>query len=184
MRRLRSRNAHGHSPEPVYKKSAVRQSRHISFVRACAIVLCEAARSTCAWPSTCTWTCHDSNFMWKVKGKMPNAQDISWIEQRASTLTVGTPQCGHTVLGMKIHMLVLRLQRHLFIYVHMLLAYCSYCSYVLLLLAPPTPALLFSSPSLTGFLLQRHQPRLGQHLSASTLSPSMQHSAVKLKAHT
>ena len=37
--------------------------------------------------------------MRKFTGKMPNASDTTSIEHRALTLTVRTPQCGHTVWG-------------------------------------------------------------------------------------
>ena len=57
------------------------------------IVLCGPAQSTC------TWACHQSNFVWKFTGKMPDASDTTSIEHRASTVTVRTPQCGHTVWG-------------------------------------------------------------------------------------
>ena len=57
------------------------------------IVLCEPAQSKC------TWTFHKSHFVWKFIWKMPNAPDTTSIEHRALTLTVRTPQCGHTVWG-------------------------------------------------------------------------------------
>ena len=37
--------------------------------------------------------------MRKFTGKMPNASNTTSIEHRALTLTVRTPQCGHTVWG-------------------------------------------------------------------------------------
>ena len=55
------------------------------------IVLCEPARSKC------TWTCHKRHFGRKFTGKMPDASDTTSVEHRALTVTVRTPQCGHTV---------------------------------------------------------------------------------------
>ena len=46
-----------------------------------------------------TWTFHKSHFVWKCTGKMPDAYENTSIKHRASTLTVRTPQCGHTVWG-------------------------------------------------------------------------------------
>ena len=51
--------------------------------------------------SKCTWTCHKRHFVRKFTGKMPDASDATSIEHRALTLTVRTPQCGHTVWGKK-----------------------------------------------------------------------------------
>ena len=80
--------------------------------------LCEPARSTCTWtchkrhftrkclrkmpcayPVTqakCTWTCHKRHVVRKLTGKMPNASDTTSIKHRLLTVTVRTPQCGHT----------------------------------------------------------------------------------------
>ena len=60
-----------------------------------AIVLCQPAQSTCKW------TFHKSHCLLKFAGKMPNATDTTSIEHRALTVTVRTPQCGHTVWGKK-----------------------------------------------------------------------------------
>ena len=49
--------------------------------------------------SKCTWTFHKSNFVWKSTRKMPDPNATTSIEHRALTLTVRTPQCGHTVWG-------------------------------------------------------------------------------------
>ena len=49
-------------------------------------VLCEPVLSKCAW------TFHKSHFAWTFI-------DTTSIEHRALTLTVRTPQCGHTVCG-------------------------------------------------------------------------------------
>ena len=68
----------------IYKKSALRQARDT-------FVLCEPAQSKC------TWTCHKRHFVGKFTGKMPNASDTTSIEHRPLTITVRTPQCGHTV---------------------------------------------------------------------------------------
>jgi len=53
--------------------------------------LCEPALSKC------TWTCHKRHFGRKFTGKMPDA-DTTSVEHRALTVTVRTPQCGHTVV--------------------------------------------------------------------------------------
>ena len=95
-----------------------------------ASILCEPAQSKCIWTchkrhfvrkfagempdanpaasifcelaqSKLTWTCHRRHFVRKFAGKMPNASDTTSIEHRALTLTVRTPQCGHTVWGKK-----------------------------------------------------------------------------------
>ena len=58
-----------------------------------ASILCEPAQSKC------TWTCHKRYFVRKLTRKMPDAPDTTSIEHRALTLTVRTPQCGHTVWG-------------------------------------------------------------------------------------
>ena len=44
---------------------------------------------------------HNSHFVWKFTGKMPDAKYTTSIEHQALTLTLRTPQCGHTVWGMK-----------------------------------------------------------------------------------
>ena len=59
------------------------------------IVLCEPAQSKC------TWTCHKRHFVQKFTGKMPDASDTTSIEHWALTPTIRTPQCGHTVWGIK-----------------------------------------------------------------------------------
>jgi len=104
------------------KKNAGRQSGGQRFARACAVemhmdiseeqfnfawkctrkmpdpnpathVLCEPAQSKC------TWTFQKSHFVLKFTGKMPDAPETTWIKHRALTVTVRTPQCGHTVWG-------------------------------------------------------------------------------------
>ena len=60
-----------------------------------ASILCEPAQSKC------TWTCHKEHFVRKFTGKMSDAPDTTSIEDRPLTLTVRTPQCGHTVWGIK-----------------------------------------------------------------------------------
>ena len=57
------------------------------------IVLCEPAQSKC------TWTFHKSRFVRKFTRKMPDAPATTSIKHRALTVTVRTPQCGHTVWG-------------------------------------------------------------------------------------
>ena len=83
--RARSRNAHGHVTRGMLcgnlQGNAGPVSRDTRFVR------------------TCTWTCHNRNFVQKFTGKMPDASDTTSIEHRALTPTVRTPQCGHTVWG-------------------------------------------------------------------------------------
>ena len=59
------------------------------------LVLCEPAQSKC------TRTCHKRHSVRQLTGKMPDASDTTSIEHRALTPTVRTPQCGHTVLGIK-----------------------------------------------------------------------------------
>ena len=46
-------------------------------------------------------TFHKSPFVWKSIGKIPHTQPTTSIKHRAITLTVRTPQCGHTVWGKK-----------------------------------------------------------------------------------
>ena len=58
-----------------------------------ATIFCERAQSKC------TWTFHKSNFVSEFKGKMPDAPATISIQHRALTVTVRTPQCGHTVWG-------------------------------------------------------------------------------------
>ena len=66
----------------IYKEKAVGVSRGQHFVQACAVEM------------------HmDMSQERKFIGKIPKASDATSIEQRASTLTVKTPQCGHTVWG-------------------------------------------------------------------------------------
>ena len=59
------------------------------------IVLFEPAQSKCAW------TFHKSHLVQKFTGKMPDAPATTSIKHRALTVTVRTPQCGHTVWGNK-----------------------------------------------------------------------------------
>ena len=123
---LRSQNAHGHFTRAILcgnlQEKCRTPIRGHRFVRACAvkmhmdisqepfcveiyrknagpqsgdIVLCEPAQSKC------TWTFHKSQFMWKFTGKMLDAPETTSIKHRALTLTVRTPQCGHTVWGKK-----------------------------------------------------------------------------------
>ena len=56
-------------------------------------IVCEPAQSKC------TWTCHKTHFVRKFTGKMPNASDTTLIEHQPLTVSVRTPQCGHTVWG-------------------------------------------------------------------------------------
>ena len=60
-----------------------------------ASILCEPAQSKCIW------ACHKRHFVRKLTGKMPNAPDTTSIENWALTVTVRTPQCGHTIWGIK-----------------------------------------------------------------------------------
>ena len=55
--------------------------------------LCEPAQSKC------TWTCHKSNFMQMFIGKKAREQMEHPDQAPALSLTVRTPQCGHTVWG-------------------------------------------------------------------------------------
>ena len=68
-------------------------AREMSDASHTAIVLCERAQSKC------TWTCHKSHFAWKFTGNWPDTDDTTSIEHRALTVTIRTPQCGHTVWG-------------------------------------------------------------------------------------
>ena len=43
---------------------------------------------------------YKSDFVWKIKGNRLDTDDTTSIEHRALTLTVRTPQCGHTAWGM------------------------------------------------------------------------------------
>ena len=47
----------------------------------------------------CTWTFHQSHFVWKFPGDWPDMDDTASFENRALTLTVRTPEWGHTVWG-------------------------------------------------------------------------------------
>ena len=58
-------------------------------------VLCEPAQSKC------TWTFHKSHFVREYTGKMPQTSWSTLIKHQPFTLTVRTPQFGHTVWGMK-----------------------------------------------------------------------------------
>ena len=81
------------------------------------IVLCELAQSKCTWTchkrhfvrkfrgkmpdanpgASILWTCHKRHFVRKFTRKTPDASNTTSIEHRASTVTVRTLQCGHTV---------------------------------------------------------------------------------------
>ena len=61
------------------------------------LVLCEPARAK--W----TWTFHKSHCVWKFTGKMTDAPATTSMKHRALTLTVRTPQCGHTVAVIYLH---------------------------------------------------------------------------------
>ena len=70
----------------IYRKSHGHQFRDVGFV----------------WKITGkkrTCTCHKSHFVWKFTGKMPDPPVNTSIEHRVLTVTVSTPQCGHTVWG-------------------------------------------------------------------------------------
>ena len=84
---LRSRNAHGH------------------FTRA---MLCGNLQGKCRMlipgpPFRASLRSRNAHghftMLWKITGKMPDATDTTSIEHRASSVTVRTPQCGHTVWG-------------------------------------------------------------------------------------
>ena len=53
--------------------------------------LCEPAQSKH------TWTFHKSHCVQKNTGKMPDTPATTSINHRALTVTVRTPECGHTV---------------------------------------------------------------------------------------
>ena len=66
----------------IYRENAGPVSRNTRFVRACAVEMR-----------------HKTHFVRKFTGKIPDASDTTSIEHRALTVTVRTPQCGHTVWG-------------------------------------------------------------------------------------
>ena len=86
---LRSRNAHGHVTRSILRGNLHGNCR----TRIPGPAFCASLQSKC------TWTCHKRHFVRKFIGKIPKASDATSIEHRASTLTVKTPQCGHTVWG-------------------------------------------------------------------------------------
>ena len=83
--RLGNRNAYGHFTKAILCGNSCGK---LPYASTATLVLREPA------PSKCTWT-------WKFIGKMPDAPDTTPIKHRPSTLTVRTPQCGHTVRGKK-----------------------------------------------------------------------------------
>ena len=86
---LRSRNAHGHVTRSILRGNLHGNCR----TRIPGPAFCASLQSKC------TWTCHKRHFVRKFIGKIPKASDATSIEHRTSTLTVKTPQCGHTVWG-------------------------------------------------------------------------------------
>ena len=100
------------------RKETRSQDREAHFARACAIemrmsisqepfcgnlhmpdpnpgdiVLFEPAQSKCAW------TFHKSHFVWKFRGKMPDAYENTSIKHRALTVTVRSPSVWPHCLG-------------------------------------------------------------------------------------
>ena len=72
--------------------------------------------------SKCTWTFPKSHFVRKFKRKMPDASDTTSIKHRALTLTVRTPQCGHTVWGIYIYIYI-RIYTYIIIYLFIVYIY-------------------------------------------------------------
>ena len=66
---------------------------------------------------------HNSHFVWKFTGKMPDAKYTTSIEHQALTLTLRTPQCGHTVWGMKWEHFIVTLW-HCFSFSRMIFCLC------------------------------------------------------------
>ena len=60
--------------------------------------LCEPVQSKC------TRAFHKSHFVWKFRGKIPDAPETTSIKHRALTPTVRTPECDHTAWGTMIMM--------------------------------------------------------------------------------
>ena len=89
---LRSQNAHGHLRRAILRGNLQEKCRTRIPGQA---FLCEPAQSKR------TWTFEKSHFAWKFTGKMPDGPATTSIKHWASTLTVRTPQCAHTVWGMK-----------------------------------------------------------------------------------
>ena len=77
---LRRRNAHGHVTRGILCGNLQGKCRTRTVLR-------EPAQSKC------TWTCHKRHFVRKF------TSDTTSIEHRAWTVTVRTPQCGHTAWG-------------------------------------------------------------------------------------
>ena len=116
---LRSRNAHEHVTRGIcaenYKENACGaslRSRH-AYGHVTRGILCRNLQGKCrtlipqqAFCATCAVEMHmdmsQEAFVRKFTGKMPNARDTTSIEHRALTVTVRTPQSGHTVCGKKI----------------------------------------------------------------------------------
>ena len=69
--------------EEIYRENAGRFSRGQRFARACAVDM--------------HMNMSQEAFCGKFTGKMPNASDTTSIEHRPLTITVRTPEGGHTV---------------------------------------------------------------------------------------
>ena len=80
-------------------------TRKMTDANPAASVLCEPAQSKY------TWTCRKRHSGRKFTGKMPKAPDATSMEHRALTVTVRTPQCGHTVWGTKTNLKVPKIQK-------------------------------------------------------------------------
>ena len=85
---VRGRNAHGHLRRAILWKFR----RKMPYSNPAASISCEPAQS-----SKPTWTFPNNHFVWKFTGKMLDAAETTSIKHRALTVTVRTPQCGHTV---------------------------------------------------------------------------------------
>ena len=80
-----------------HKSHFVQKSGKLPDPNSATHVLCEPARSNRAWRFE-----KSHYFVWKFTGKLPHAPATTSIEHRAFTVTVRTPQCGHTVSETKI----------------------------------------------------------------------------------
>ena len=87
---LRSRNARGHFTRVILCRNLKEKMPDPDSGDG---ILCEPAQSKR------TWTFYKSHVVWKFKGKMPDPHPTTSIEHPVLTLTVRTPQYGHTVSG-------------------------------------------------------------------------------------
>ena len=106
---LRSRNAHGHLTRAILCETITGK---MPYADSGDIVFCEHAQSKCSW------TFENSHFVWKFTGKMPDAYENTSIKHRALTLTIRTPQGGHTVWGNRSIYIYISMYNKVYIYIH------------------------------------------------------------------